>query len=166
MKNKVKYSVYSIIVSVLVIGLFIVGLFAVCDDPDKLIVFSIIIAGTAIFSLYYCPLSTEADDSAIRLNRLMSKPKTFAYSDIRSVDTCYPSAGSLKLCGSGGFLGYWGYFNDIMIGTYFGYYGSRSYCILVTLKNGRQYVLGCQNPVEMVDYIKTQMEKKSGNKKY
>lgn len=111
-----------------------------------------------IAGLYYCPVSVEANLSEIKLYRLLAKPKIFAYKDIQSVETCYPSAGGIRLCGSGGLFGYWGYFSDIMIGTYFGYYGSRSYCFLVKLKNGKQYVLGCENPVAMVDYIKSNLK--------
>ncbi len=48
-------------------------------------------------------------------------------------------------------------FSDIMIGTYLGYYGNRTNCFLIKMSNDRQYVLGCDNPVDMVDYIKSQL---------
>lgn len=157
MKQKVKFSSFSKIVTVAVLVLFVVGMVALIGDGGKMLRFCIIVGGTIVVGLYYCPISIEADKSEIRIRRLLSAPKVITYDTIQDVDTCYPSAGGLRLCGSGGFFGYWGYFSDIMIGSYFGYYGSRSNCTLVKLKDGKQYVIGCDNAVAMVDYIKSQI---------
>lgn len=155
MKNKVKYSVFSLAMTAIVIILSIIGIISLRHNTDEQILFCVIMGLAIISGLYFCPVSVEANKDGIKLHRLLSRPKFFALDDIQSVDTCYPSAGGLRLCGSGGCFGYWGYFSDIMIGTYFGYYGKRSSCFLVKLKNGRQYVLGCENPAEMVGYIKS-----------
>ena len=55
------------------------------------------------------------------------------------------------MCGSGGFMGYWGYFHDIIIGSYFGYYGDRSQCVLVRLMSGAQYVVSCKEPDRLLE---------------
>lgn len=157
MKQKVKFSTFSLIMTAAIIILFAVGIFTVCDNPAELILFCLIFGAVILSGLYYCPESIEADDSGVMLHRLLSKSKKFQYDTIQSVDTCYPSAGALRLCGSGGFFGYWGYFNDIMIGSYFGYYGSRDYCLFIKLRDGKQYVLGCENPTSMVEYIQSQL---------
>lgn len=159
MKQKVKFSAYSLIVTAVVLILCVVGIFSLIGNAEKLTLFCIIIGGATIAGLYYCPKSIQANESSVTLHRLLSSPKVFNYNSIQAVDTCYPSAGGLRLCGSGGFFGYWGYFSDIMIGAYFGYYGSRSNCILLKMKEGKQYVLGCNNAAEMVAYIKQQMNK-------
>ncbi len=85
---------------------------------------------------------------------MLSGDKTFPLADIVEVDTCYPSAAGIRLCGSGGFFGYWGYFSDIVIGQYFGYYADRSQCFYIKLKNKRQYVISCKNHVGMVEAIR------------
>lgn len=157
MKQTVKFSAYSLIVTAAVLILCVVGIFSLLVNVEKLILFCIIMGLATIVGLYYCPTAIEADESGITLHRLLSSPKVFRYDLIHTVDTCYPSAGGLRLCGSGGFFGYWGYFSDIMIGSYFGYYGSRSNCFLLKMKDGKQYVLGCNNAVEMVAYVKMQM---------
>ncbi len=159
MKQKVKYSIYSQIVTALVLILFVVGILCLLDNRDKLIIFCVIMGITTLSGLYYCPKYVEANESGIALHRLVSSPKIFPYTAIQTVETCYPSAGGLRLCASGGFFGYWGYFHDVLIGAYFGYYGSRSNCILIKLKDGKQYVLGCDNPVAIVSYIESQMDK-------
>ncbi|WP_300877569.1 PH domain-containing protein [uncultured Duncaniella sp.] len=62
-----------------------------------------------------------------------------------------------RICGSGGFMGYWGWFSERDLGKYFAYYGKASDCFLVTMKDGRKYMLGCQNPAEMVDAINARL---------
>lgn len=159
MKQKIKFSYYSLIITAVVIILFIAGIFSLLGNADKLILFCLIIGTATIAGLYFCPTSVDASKSGVTLHRLLSKSKIFPYDTIQKVDACYPSAGGLRLCGSGGFFGYWGYFSDIMIGSYFGYYGSRNNCFLVKMKDGKQYVIGCDNAVAMVDYIMLQMNK-------
>ena len=58
-----------------------------------------------------------------------------------------------RICGSGGWFGYYGWFSEPSIGKYFAYYGKASDCFLVTLKDGKKYVLGCESPDEMVEVI-------------
>lgn len=158
MEQKVKFGTYSYIVTAGIIILFIVGMVALRDNAEKLLILSIILGGITIAGLYYCPRAVVADESGVTLYRLLSKPKHFAYEDIESVDTYYPSFLGLKLCGCDGYFGFWGYFNDTNIGTFFGYYGSRSYCFSLKLKSGRQYVLGCSNPVTLVTHINSHLK--------
>lgn len=102
--------------------------------------------------LKYCPLSVETGKEGVILHRPFG-PKTFRYDDIASVETCRPSPGGLRVFGSGGFMGFWGYFNDITIGNYFGYYAMLSQCFLITTKEGHKYVLSCEDRDEMVKAI-------------
>lgn len=157
MKQKVTFSLYCIFMTALVIVLFVIGLFATYDIHEKFIPFTIIVGAVIVASLFYCPLSVEVTDREVNIHRPL-KTKALPLDSIKSVETFYPSAGGLRLCGSGGFAGFWGYFNDIMCGSYFGYYGRRDSCFLVKMKDGRQYVLGCENPKVMVDYINSLLE--------
>lgn len=159
MKNKVKFSVISLVTTAIVIALPIVGIISLRHDADRAVILALIFGVAIVFGLYYCPVSVEADQSGIKLHRLLAKPREFAYGDIQSVETCIPSIGGVRLCGSGGCFGYWGYFSDFNIGTYFGYYGSRNHCFLVKLKNGRNYVLGCDDPAAMINYISPRLSK-------
>ncbi len=156
MKSKVKLSIYCILISLVVIIAFIVGIVSSWGINDKIWWLVGIFVVLMAFGLFYSPISIEAAESAVVIHRAV-KTKAIPYSLIRSVDWCYPSAGGLRLCGSGGFLGYWGYFNDIIIGTYFGYYGRRDQCILIRLKDDKQYVVSCQNPDEMLVLINSKL---------
>lgn len=154
MKNKIKLSMYCRIVTAIMLILFVAGAVSLAYNRDKEILFCVIFGAVIISGLYFGPKSVEADEDGLTVYRHLAKPKRFAYDDIETIETFYPSAGGLRLCGSGGFCGYWGYFNDIMAGTYFGCYGSRSHCFLVRLKNGGQYVIGCEDPEAFVEYVK------------
>lgn len=79
--------------------------------------------------------------------------------DVESVELFQPTMGSIRICASGGFMGYWGIFREGDIGRYYGFYGKASDCFLVRLKNGDKYVLGCNNHDKMVDYIYSQIGK-------
>lgn len=153
MKSKVHFSTYCTIITIAVLVLFVVGIVATRNESSKCLIFSIITALATLAGLYYCPVSVTADSKSVKIHRLLSGDKTFNYYDIESVDTFYPSPGALRLCGSGGFFGYWGYFSDIIIGQYFGYYADRSQSFCIKLKNNRQYVISYDNHIEMVKSI-------------
>lgn len=159
MKQKIKFSTFSLIITIGVLILAVAGIYSLWDNEGKLITLCVIMGITIIAGLYFCPKYIEANDSEIILHRLLGTAIVINYDDIQKVDTCYPSGGGLRLCASGGFFGYWGIFSDISIGTYIGYYGNPSNCILVNSKDGKQYVFGCENPDAMVDYIIDKMNK-------
>lgn len=158
MKNRVRFSALAIAITAMVLILSAIGIISVRHNADRLALFCLIMGTIIITGLCYCPVSVEAGDTGIALHRLLSKPKRFAYTDIQHVEVCYPSICGIRLCASGGCFGYWGYFSDYIIGAYFGYYGSRNHCFLVKMKNGRQYALGCEDPVAMVNHIKALMQ--------
>lgn len=152
MKSKVKLSFYSLAITVIVYAIFIVGIFFSLNNADKLIPLVIIFVGMVGTGLYYAPIAIEANDVSIKIKRVL-KTKEIPYSEIYSFDRCVPSGGGLRLCGSGGFMGFWGYFNDIIIGNYFAYYGNTNQCILIKLNSGKQYVISCDKPNEMFLFL-------------
>lgn len=156
MKSKVKFSVYCIVVTIAVSALLVAVVIMNRDKGGEMEAIAAITGFILLFGLFYCPVSIETSDSGLIIRRVL-KSKTIPYPEISSVDRCYPSAGGLRLCGSGGCLGYWGYFSDIIIGTYFGYYGDRDQCILIKLKSGRQYVVSCKQPDAMAAAIASRL---------
>lgn len=156
MKNKVKLSLFCFIITYFVLLALIIGVFTSWGEGNKAVVLLVILVSLVGISLYFFPKSIESNDNGLIIH-CQYNDKAFAYSDIEKVERCYPSAGGLRLCGSGGFFGYWGYFTDIVIGNYFGYYGNRSQCILIKLKDGKQYVISCENPDKMVNAISSRL---------
>ncbi|MDE5694262.1 MAG: PH domain-containing protein [Duncaniella sp.] len=150
MKSKVHFSTYCIIITILVLAALTTGILT----HSHYITATAITLAVVAAGLYYCPVSVSVNTSELIIHRLLSGDKKFSLADIVEVDTCYPSIAGIRLCGSGGFFGYWGYFSDITIGQYFGYYADRSQCFYIKLKNKRQYVISCENHIEMVKAIR------------
>ncbi len=64
---------------------------------------------------------------------------------------------TLRLIGSGGFLGYWGWFSDRTVGKYFAYYGRPQDCFLIELKNGKKYLLGCEDSETIIATVEVRL---------
>lgn len=152
-KSKVKLSAYCITITVAVLAGLLLGLVMSFGRGYDFFILLAILVSLIVTGLFYCPVSIDATSSALVIRRFL-KSKEIPYSQISSAERCMPTAGGLRLCGSGGFLGFWGYFSDIVIGTYFGYYGDRTKCILLKLKSGKQYVVSCEAPDEIIAAIR------------
>ena len=140
MKRNVKLSSYSIVLSGLsfvVFGMLLVN--ALRRDAPLWMIWSL---GIAIFilcfaALCYTPLSVSVDGMNLCIQRPLK---------------------TRRIVGSGGWFGYYGWFSERDLGRYFAYYGKASDCFLVTLRDGRKYMLGCDDAPAMVEAIKDKMK--------
>lgn len=158
MKEKVKLSTGGFIFSVFSLVLMGAAIYYMWGSARPVATF-VLITGTVVWlvaALIYMPLTIEVDEKAIWINRPLWS-KRIPLSEVLRVQQLQPTMGERRILGSGGFMGYWGRFRDREIGNYFGYYGRASDCFLVRLRNGRQYILGCENPAEMVAAIKERL---------
>jgi hypothetical protein len=155
MKSTVNQSAFSFIVTIVVIGALIIGLCA-SYGTDKFIILSVITIALLCFCMFYAPLSISANEEVVTVSSPF-KIHSIAMKYIVSVERFKPTMGSLRLCGSGGFMGYWGIFREGDVGLYMAYYGKASDCFLLRLNNGDRYVLGCKDADAMVAYIKEQI---------
>ena len=156
MKKQVVLSSYCWIISALstalMCGVFVYAL----KRPDNDL--AVWILGAAIvvlflFTLCYMPLSISLDNESLNINRSL-KIKSIPVAEIMEVKLCAPTMGAKRICGSGGWFGWYGWFSEKDLGKYFAYYGKASDCFLVTLKNGKKYMLGCKDTPKMVNAIK------------
>lgn len=155
MKHQVKISTYSWVVTILGLSVMI-GLLIMMNIKEapivSIIVWSVILVAICFMALYYSPLAISVDKDTLNIHRSL-KVKSIPLSEIQSVQLCPPTMAERRICGSGGWFGYWGWFKEPSIGKYFAYYGKASDCFLVVLKNGRQYLLSCKDPKEIVSYL-------------
>lgn len=107
--------------------------------------------------LFYAPLSIELFDNTLLIKTPL-RIKKIPLSQVAKIKEYSPLRPIRRLCGSGGCFGYWGWFHDNVLGKYFAYYGNPSYTFAVKLKNGKQYVLGCEDSPEMVKAINAAMK--------
>lgn len=105
-----------------------------------------------ISSLYYAPMSLTLTSRVLGVRRLLTT-RRINVSDIVSVRACAPSSMGWRVCGSGGFLGYWGWWRSAAEGTYFAYVGRYDEAFLIELKSGRKYMLSCRDSASMIEAV-------------
>lgn len=160
MKKRVELSAYSWTVSVLSVAVLCgVSVYILKHHGDAL---NIWILGTAVAililsALFYMPLSVSLDTDNLYVRRPL-KTKVMPLSYIAAVRLSPPTMGAIRVCGSGGWFGWYGWFRERDLGKYFSYYGKASDCFLITLKDGRRYLLGCKDARAMVEAIKNKLQ--------
>ena len=156
MKQRVDLNRTSILSTLAFVVLFVA--FIIFDkQTDTRLVLAGIFSVCLIFGLFYMPMSISADKYAIYIRRPL-RVKAISMSDVKSVKIFPVPLKAMRLCGSGGFMGYWGWFREPGIGRYFAYYGDPRDCFLVELSSGKKYVLGCRNAGAMVEHIRELMK--------
>lgn len=111
-----------------------------------------------VCALFYGASYIKADSDHVIMGSIFRKRKILIF-NIKSVELFQPTMGAISICASGGFMGYWGIFKEGDIGRYYAFYGKASDCFIIYMKNGDKYILGCENPSAMVDYINSQINK-------
>ena len=135
MKQQVKLSTSSFISTIACLVLLI-GCTFIIPEIEWQIGWSIFVVIMLVISLCYMPMSIGADENAIYINRSL-KIKAIPMADVVSVKLCPPTMGAIRVCGSGGFLGYWGWFKERALGIYFVYFEIAAGCFLVDLAKER-----------------------------
>lgn len=108
-----------------------------------------------IFALCFTPLDVYADDDEVRIRRPF-KTRRIKMSEIASAE---PYNVSKKAKGKAfksmpiRTFGSWGQYSDDNIGDYFAYYGKPDNTVLITLKNGKKYVVGGSDAKALSEYI-------------
>lgn len=157
MRERVPFIRTNLILTIFTIIMLVALLFYVSDLLQRVIL-GVVLVGILSFGFYFMPLSIAADEEAIYIHRFF-RTKIIRMSNVQSVQLCPSSNYYKKVCGSGGFFGNWGWFVHKDYGKFFAYYGSPDECFLVELRNGRKYMLGCNNSPKMVEYINTIIKK-------
>lgn len=161
MKNAVKFSLWCIIITISIIVLLCCAGIALYYQT-KNIIFPCILLGIMVvlgfLALFYSPQYIVVKRGQLEVRRIL-RTTYIPLENIHSVRTCPPTMAERNVFGSFGFCGHWGWFSEPTIGRYFAYYGKSSDCFLVTLKNGRKYLLGCENSSEMFGVIASRIKK-------
>ncbi len=153
MKSKIKYSRFATITTVAIFLILFVGCIASLAEKPMFFILLSIYLFMFVLALLYGVAYLKSDENYVVLGSILKKRK-IAMRGIESVELFQPSMGAVRLFASGGFMGYWGLFKEGDVGRYYGFYGKASDCFLVRMKNGDKYVLGCDRPDTMVEYIR------------
>lgn len=161
MIQKVKLSTFCIVLT----WICNIVLIACCilTFPEKVVFGMILCIFLAMFisALIYAPVSIKADEEYLTLISVLKKHR-LRMRNIEGVELFQPTMGAIRIFASGGYMGYWGIFREGDVGRYSAFYGRSSDCMLVRMKNGDKYVIGCENKETMVDLIKALSHKAQG----
>ena len=119
MKQTVKLSTFSITLSALSLIVLLVSAYY-CRDNWGLYLIGALIIALMMLTLFYMPMSITCSADELLIQRSL-RIKSIPLSDIQSVKLCPPTMAEHRLCGSGGWFGYWGWFSEPSIGKYFAY---------------------------------------------
>lgn len=155
MKKKVNLSGYSLLISMLSLGILLWLLNSVENIAGVMTIGIILLVWVALL-FFYMPLYVTLDDENLTVHRPMRK-RELPLSEIEEIRLCPPTMGERRLMGSSGFFGYWGWFRERDLGKYFAYYGRSSDCFFVRMKDGRQYMIGCEDPGQIVGEVKANL---------
>ena len=112
----------------------------------------LVIIITAAIIISYLYLSIALSETSLTLYRGIGK-KNFNYSDI-DVIIYISDEPVIRVCGIGGIFGFVGRYYTKKIGRYFSYVGDYSQTFYLQLKNGKKYVLSCEDRDLVVFLIK------------
>lgn len=158
MKSRVEFSIYVHLLTGIVCAGLIVGILVYISKQEPIgayILFSVFCI-LIMLGLFFAPFSISTDKSYVTINSILRKRK-IRIEDISEIELFQPTMGAIRICASGGFIGYWGIFREGDVGNYMAFYGKSSDCFMIRLKNGDKYVLGCKNPMGIVSDIKNKM---------
>lgn len=158
MFSRVRLSTYSLLLSLITVVILIAACIYCFRETPKLILLLIILGGILFFSMWFAPVSISADPDFVSIKTIL-RCFRLPVGDIVSIERFQPTMGAVRVCGSGGFMGYWGIFSEGDVGKYKAFYGKASDCFMIIMRNGEKYLLGCQEPEEMIKYIKEQITK-------
>lgn len=160
MTSRVLYSAFSWAITVITtVGLIVCMVFCY-HVPAAFFILLAVLLLLYIPALFFNPTYISADAEEISIHSPF-KNRTIPMAEVIEVKRYKPLPSTIRICASGGFLGYWGTFRDCEIGTYKGFWGKDDDCFLLTLRNGKKYLLGCTDPDEMTVYIQTLINSKN-----
>ena len=120
MESKVKLSIYSLGITIIVLGSLFAGILLVDDNKSWYFLFTVTFL-LLLFSFRFSPVKIQADEDNVTVKCIMRRHK-IKMNEIESVELFQPTMASFRLVGSGGFMGYWGIFKEGDIGRYAAYY--------------------------------------------
>lgn len=141
----------SIIIGVLLIATVVCIL--IFDFSLWSVFMSVFILAVTIYAAYLSPMSIELNDTEMVLHKLIGSLH-IPFDKITEIEPFETDGTEVRLCGSGGFLGYTGLFYNKKLGRYHSYVGWYKQAFLVCTENNKKYVFSCENRELIISTIK------------
>lgn len=160
MNQRINLSKTAIAITIIVFGLLTVFAAVNFKQGDKTIGYTIIAIGAVIVlpALFFSPVNSGTDDDFVYVRHPL-RTSRYEMSRILKAEPFVPSMAEKCVIGSRGCLGYWGFFYDGGVQKYVACYGKGSECVLLTMENGRKYLIGAQDKEGFADYINSKIKR-------
>lgn len=135
---------------------FIVGSVMISPSLLGMAVLCPLVVIAVALAMFAAPWTVSVDDSGLTLSSSLWSRK-IAIDKIASIERADASDRRATPSSSAGILGYWGNFDSEKYGSYKASFGNAADCFLVTLTDGRKYMIGCNNPDTIVQAIKDRL---------
>lgn len=109
-----------------------------------------------VFSFYFAPDKIEITGTDLILYKLMGKV-VIPLAQIREARLFDCTMSDLRLCGSGGVMGYTGLFTNKEIGRYVSYIGDYRQTFMIRCDSGKKYVFSCSDRVELIKQLRQRL---------
>ncbi|MDE6668682.1 MAG: hypothetical protein K2K26_03235 [Muribaculaceae bacterium] len=105
-------------------------------------------------AFFMAPRSIKLDDNSIYINST-NWFRRLPFAKIEKIERYYEEqiAADRPLLCSYGFMGYWGRYRSSQFGIYHACYGDCLQCLVITMYDGRHYVIGCKDPEALLTQL-------------
>lgn len=117
-----------------------------------------------VMGLYYCPVSIIVTQNQLLIRRFFTS-KNVPLNEIVSVEIYSGSTRFLKVCGSGGMFGFYGWYKNKELGRFFIYATNLKELICITLISGKKYMISCEDARNMYNEIHHRLSNIQNNEK-
>lgn len=117
-----------------------------------------------VMELYYCPVSIIVTQNQLLIRRFFTS-KNIPLNEIASVEIYSESTRFLKVCGSGGMFGFYGWYKNKELGRFFIYATNLKELICITLISGKKYMISCEDARNLYNEINHRLSNIQNNEK-
>lgn len=151
MKKKVHKSRTVVVMTVVILlllaaaDIWLLLLLAVHTVPYALCAVLVGVITVAVAASYgYAPRFVELTATELVLHRGIGR-KAICYADMCRIEPYARKGLPVRVCGIGGVFGFIGRYSNTEYGSYFSYVGDYSQAFFVVLKDGKRYLLSCED---------------------
>lgn len=162
-KQRNKWAGRSVIVTILSVALLLgFGLYLLMAATKAVFLSYILLGSLAAIcfcSLFFFPLEVQVGEKSLNIVFPM-RIREISLKEISRVEPYQVTMNFVRICGSGAFFGWWGWFRNQELGKFMVYAANLDHVFLVELSNGKKYVISCSDPEIMCGEIKNLMHSK------
>lgn len=153
-RQKTYWSKTSIVVTVLV-GALMAGVIYFVESVSIIIsiLLLLLLIVMCVTALMFMPVEVRLNDKTLTV-MFPARYKDFPRSEIVEAVPFTDAKRMWRLCGSGAFFGWWGWFSAKGVGKFMMYASNLDHLLLIQLRNDKKYVFSCEEEECIISALK------------